>query len=107
MRCYSGIVQSVEQRTVKLGVTREKVLRKTAETCGFFNICSLHIGINFWKKVRVLYAIYCPFFCKSYTLVYATPRHTVLHIEFLSFLFNRMMNNILIQFVNNILGGFN
>ena len=76
MPCHSGIVQSVEQWTVKLGATREKVLRKTAEICGFFNICSLHIGINFWKKVRVLYAIYCyllPIFLQK---LYAGIRNT-------------------------------
>jgi len=65
---YSGIVQSVEQRTVKLGATRKKVLKKPQKSAVFFNICSLHIGINFWKKVSVFYAIYgylLPLFCKK------------------------------------------
>jgi len=68
MSRYSGIVQSVEQRTVKAVAAQKKVLRKTAEICGFFNICSPNTGIKFWKKVSVLYAIYgylLPLFCKK------------------------------------------
>ena len=64
---YSGIVQSVEQRTVKAVAAQKKVLRKTAEICGFFNIYSPNTGYNFWKKVSVFYAIICfllPLFCK-------------------------------------------
>ena len=59
MSRYSGIVQSVEQRTVKFGAVQEKILRKTAEICGFFNVCSPNTGYNFWKKVRVFYAMNC------------------------------------------------
>ncbi len=68
LACRSGIAQSVEHLTVKAVVAQKKVLRKTAEICGFFDICSLNTGINFWKKVSVFYAIICfllPFFCKK------------------------------------------
>ena len=62
---YSGIVQSVEQRTVNAVAAQEKASEKTAEICGFFNICLPNTGYNFWKKVRVflcyLWLLIAPF----------------------------------------------
>ena len=76
------VFQSVEQRTVNAVAVQKKVLENTAEICGFFNACLPNTGINFWKKESVFYAIYgylLPFFVKSYTLTYGSPRHTFLH----------------------------
>ena len=80
MSRYSGIVQSVEQRTVKFGAAQEKVSEKTAEICGFFNIYSPNTGYNFWKKVRVFYAVYCfllPIFLQK---LYADIRNTQTYV---------------------------
>ena len=92
---YSGIVQSVEQRTVDAVAAQKKVSEKTAEICGFFNIYLLNTGIKFWKKVSVFYAIYgylLPIFCKklyidirkSQTYVFAYAKNT-------SFLFKELV----------------
>ena len=85
---YSGIVQSVEQRTVNAVAAQKKVLEKTAEICGFFDIYLPNTGINFWKKVSVLYAIYCyllPIFLQK---LYAGIRNTQTYVfAYLIFIF--------------------
>ena len=77
---YSGIVQSVEQRTVKFGAVQEKVSEKTAEICGFFNIYSPNTGYNFWKKVRVFYAVYCFLLPILLQKLYADIRNTQTYV---------------------------
>ena len=58
---YSGIVQSVEQRTVKLGATWKESSSKTAEICGFLTLVRCIPASIFGKKCAFYMLFIAPF----------------------------------------------
>ena len=63
---------------------RKKFRKKPQKSAVFLMFVRRTLATIFGKKCAffmLFIAFYCPFFCKSYTLTYATPRHTCLHTQ--------------------------